>query len=155
MNKVWDAIDWLFETLAALVFASATLIIFLQIILRYVFNSPLMWAEELARIMFVWIVYMGAPIVVKRKANIEVDYLVQYLPYIAKRYLKITFYVIMSLFLLFVAYEGAIMISEYAHMSAYTLHISQAVWYFPIAFGSFMMVVNLIRVLPEVLREIE
>ena len=47
-------------TLALAIVVAVTL---LQIILRYVFNAPLIWSEELAKLMIVWIAFLGAAVV--------------------------------------------------------------------------------------------
>lgn len=151
MKKIFKAVDWLMDSIAVVAFASAVLVLFLQIILRYIFGSPMMWAEEFARIMFVWIVYIGAPIVIRRHENIEVDYFVQYLPTKVRRYLKASLYLISAIFLLFVAYQGVIMVNEHMDRKAYTMPLSQAIWYIPIAMGFLMMTINTIRVIPEIL----
>lgn len=151
MGNVFKFLDWLMESIAVLAFASATVVLFIQVILRFVFNSPMMWPEEFARIMFVWIVYIGAPVVIKNHANIEVDYFVQYLSVKVRRYLKVTLFIIVSVFLLFVAYQGAIMVHDHFKMKAYTMPISQAIWYIPIVLGFIMMAINTIRVIPDIL----
>ncbi len=51
-------------------------VIFLQVICRYIFKSPLSWSEELARYFFVWITFLGAAICAREKGHIGMDYLV-------------------------------------------------------------------------------
>ncbi len=51
-------------------------VIFSQVICRYIFKSPLSWSEELARYLFVWITFLGAAICAREKGHIGMDYLV-------------------------------------------------------------------------------
>lgn len=46
----------------------------LQIVMRYAFNAPLIWSEELVRLMVVWITFIGASAVCYdgRHLNVEV-----------------------------------------------------------------------------------
>ena len=44
-----------------------------QIILRYLFNSPLIWSEELARFLTVWITFLGAAVVCFDGRHLNVD----------------------------------------------------------------------------------
>lgn len=55
--------------------ASAVMIVITlaQVICRYVLQAPLTWSEELARYMFVYIVYLAAPIALHRGLHIGVD----------------------------------------------------------------------------------
>ena len=55
------------------------LIIF-QVFTRYVLNTPLSWSEEAARLLVVWLTFVGAGFVSSRNAHIAVDILAVYLP---------------------------------------------------------------------------
>lgn len=50
-------------------------IIFIQVIMRYVFNSSILWSEELARYCFIWIVFIGASYGIKKDSHIKIDVL--------------------------------------------------------------------------------
>ena len=56
------------------------LVVFVQGALRYLFNASLDWAEELARIAFVWLVFLGAMTALGHQAHLGVDVLVRVLP---------------------------------------------------------------------------
>ena len=51
-----------------------------NVIARYVFNSPIAWAEEFARYAFVWVVFLGAVACTKQKRHIIIDAVVAALP---------------------------------------------------------------------------
>jgi TRAP-type C4-dicarboxylate transport system permease small subunit len=53
---------------------------FANVLARYFFNSPIQWAEELARYSFIWVVFLGAVVCTKRKRHIAIDILLQSLP---------------------------------------------------------------------------
>lgn len=36
-----------------------TLVTFIQVVMRKVFNNSLSWSEELARYVFIWLIYIG------------------------------------------------------------------------------------------------
>ena len=52
-----------------------SLLIFAQVICRYVFNYSLYWSEELGRYTLIWITFLGASVGFKRKAHVGVDFL--------------------------------------------------------------------------------
>lgn len=60
------------EGLSALLLAAATVVIALQIIFRFM-GAPLSWTEELARYMFVWLIYISCSYAVRKRAHIQVD----------------------------------------------------------------------------------
>lgn len=59
---------------AILVFLIA--LVFGNALLRYLFNSGIVWSEELARYFFVWLVFLGAVLAYNDKEHIIVDVLI-------------------------------------------------------------------------------
>lgn len=61
------------EVIIALLAAVLSVIVLLQVVFRYVLNSPLAWTEEASRFLLIWIVLLGAAIGIKRKSHFTVD----------------------------------------------------------------------------------
>jgi TRAP-type C4-dicarboxylate transport system permease small subunit len=51
-----------------------------QVISRYVFGSPLIWTEEIARYFGIWLVLLGSGYVLGERMHVGIDFLVQKLP---------------------------------------------------------------------------
>ena len=70
-------LHWLDENFEAIfikiILASASLIIFCQVIARYVFDSSFSWSEEVSRYAFIWMIYLGVSYAVKMDKHIRVD----------------------------------------------------------------------------------
>jgi TRAP-type transport system small permease protein len=66
-------IEGLAEAFLVLLVAAMTVACLAQVIWRYAFDSPLIWSEELARYLFVWIGYLGAWVAWKRGQHIALD----------------------------------------------------------------------------------
>jgi TRAP-type transport system small permease protein len=60
----------------------------LQIILRYFFNAPLVWSEELAKLLIVWIAFIGAAAVCWDGRHLNVDVFFLMLPPRARNLLR-------------------------------------------------------------------
>lgn len=71
-------INWLEETLIAVLLAAMTLVTFSQVIARYVFNTGAVWALELTIFLFAWLVLFGMSYGVRVGAHIAVDLLVRH-----------------------------------------------------------------------------
>ncbi len=56
LKKMYDRLE---EGLIAALIAATTLIIFYQVVMRYVFHDSPAWSEEIARFMFVWESWLG------------------------------------------------------------------------------------------------
>ncbi len=52
----------------------------LQVIMRYVFNHPLPWPEELSVISLVWITFLGGSLVTRRNNHLTVVYFQRFIP---------------------------------------------------------------------------
>jgi TRAP-type C4-dicarboxylate transport system permease small subunit len=46
---------------------------FLQTAMRYLFNNPLVWSEEITRFIFIWMVFIGSSLATSLKDHIRVD----------------------------------------------------------------------------------
>lgn len=60
--------------------AALTAVTFLQVVMRYVFNAPLTWSEEMARYLFVWVSLVGAGAAVGRGAHYGLEAVHKRLP---------------------------------------------------------------------------
>lgn len=75
--------------MVGVVLASMVGIVFMNVVLRYVLNSGLTWAEEAARILFVWLIFLGAVMASRANAHLSVDMLLDRLPPLGQRLLGI------------------------------------------------------------------
>lgn len=57
-----------------------TVVMGMQIIARYVLNSPLSWSEEVARFMFVWSGFVSVSYCIHKGIAIRIEQLVDFLP---------------------------------------------------------------------------
>ena len=62
INKVLQAIDFLLKAVIAIIVAAFIVIVFVQVVARFVFHHSLTWTEELARILFTQMIFYAAPL---------------------------------------------------------------------------------------------
>lgn len=65
--------DHLEEKLLCASLVLTTLIIFMQVIMRSVFNSSITWSEELTRYIFIWQIWLGVSIAQRDKEHIYLE----------------------------------------------------------------------------------
>ena len=68
------------EVTIVTLFGVLTIVVFVQVVARYVFNQPPTWTEELARFCQVWIVLLASSICLRKGSHLSVDYLGPALP---------------------------------------------------------------------------
>lgn len=78
MFKKWfNPIDDIISVIAISVISFLTII---NVICRFVLNSPISWAEEITLGCFIWLVFIGISSAMKRDGHIGVDYFIQKMP---------------------------------------------------------------------------
>ena len=75
----------LFNGLIVFFLASMFILVFSNAVLRYAFNSGITISEEVSRIMFVWLTFLGAVVAMKDNAHLGIDSLTKRLPPLAKK----------------------------------------------------------------------
>jgi tripartite ATP-independent transporter DctM subunit len=69
--KVDFAIGTVAEGVGAALVLAETCILFAGVVSRYVFNSPLMWTDELANFLFLWLAMLGAVVAFRRDGHMR------------------------------------------------------------------------------------
>ncbi len=66
-----DKVRDFFKHITVLGFSAIVIVTIVQVIARWVFNSPLVWGEELSRYIFVWVVMFAVGVGVTQDAHIS------------------------------------------------------------------------------------
>lgn len=73
ITRIWTLIERATLALLVALFTAMTLACTAQVVWRYAFGDPLVWSEELARYLFIWIGYLSAWVAWKHRAHIALD----------------------------------------------------------------------------------
>jgi TRAP-type C4-dicarboxylate transport system permease small subunit len=85
MNRLLNRYCRALEAVCALLMAAMVFLVFGNVVLRYFFSTGLLLSEELSRWMFVWMVFMGAVVVMRERGHMGTDMVVVRLPAWAQR----------------------------------------------------------------------
>jgi TRAP-type C4-dicarboxylate transport system permease small subunit len=94
------------EIIGILLVAGLAAVVNLQIFARYLFNAPFIWPEEIARLLLVWMTFLGAAALTRRGADIAVDTFVLLMPTRFRRFFLFARDLIMICLFGFVAFQG-------------------------------------------------
>ncbi len=72
-DRISDVLNDVIKYMSAILLGAMTILVFLQVLFRYVLNHPLDWSEELSSFAFVWMSLLGASIGLKRNENPRLD----------------------------------------------------------------------------------
>ncbi len=79
LARVVDGYFLLLKVAVALLLAGMVVLVFGNVVLRYVFNSGIAVSEEMSRWLFVWMVFLGAIVGLREHAHLGIDSLIRLL----------------------------------------------------------------------------
>lgn len=84
-DRVLRAYARVLDALAGLCLAVMVVLVFGNVVLRYMFNSGITVSEELSRWLFVWLTFMGAVVALREHGHLGTDALVSRMPAVGKK----------------------------------------------------------------------
>jgi C4-dicarboxylate transporter DctQ subunit len=111
-SRIDSALCWLEDAFIASLLLSASVIIFVNVVLRYIFNTGFIWAEEFVRYEIVWLVFIGGSVAARKGIHIGVEAVLHVLPAAAARALKVTVGVICIAFCAALVWYGAELVAQ-------------------------------------------
>lgn len=99
------SLKWLDENLEKVILGVLLtlmiLIMGVQVVARYAFNSSLTWSEELTRYLFVWSAFLSLPYTIRTNIALKIDHLFTVIPAGVKKALYAMGYLLMFVFFIF------------------------------------------------------
>lgn len=125
-----------------------TVLVFLQVVMRYVFSAPMSWSDEIAVYAMLWSVYLSTAWAVRERAHIRVMNLIQMFPGKMSQGMMIFSDLIWFAFAVFLTYQSILLdISMWKlPFESPVLGIAQKWPYLCLAFGFGLMTLRLIQV---------
>ena len=121
-----------------------TVVVFLQVLYRYVFAQPLQWSEELARYLFVWLSIMGATLALQKKGHFGLDLFYKMLSNRFQRIVKFPVYLLPGIVIFVILFQGIILVQKTALQESPAMGISMGWAYASLPVGGALMAIHLI-----------
>lgn len=139
--KIFNRIE---ELVASSLLIFTSLLVFVQVMLRYVLNYSLFWSEEISRMMIVWFIFIGSSIAVRQKAHVNMDALPNIVPKSVKYFLEIISLLICSAFCCVIIYAGTNMVISAFELEtmATSVKIPLFIPYAAVPVGLFFMLIR-------------
>ncbi len=122
--------------------AVMTLLVFAAVVMRYAFNDPIDWSDELARFLFTWLVFLGASVGVSRQGHISIDSLVQFLPASLRRTLAACVDGCLLIVLVILVYYGMLLCGMTFRVKTPSMGMSVALVYGAAPVGAMLMLIH-------------
>ncbi|WP_423233015.1 TRAP transporter small permease [Aminirod propionatiphilus] len=153
MEKINDAEEYLLVGSMAF----NVLLVFFQVVMRYVFHNSLSWSEELARYIFLWQTWLGASYAVRQRRHLRVEMVADRFRGRNRVRFELFVLVVWFAFSLFLAYQGSRMtlfLVRTGQLSA-AMRIPISWAYASVPVGCAMMALRLVGEVRLVLRRLE
>ena len=92
-----------FEEILMMTSLSAIVIVmFIQVVMRYLFKNSLSWSEEISRYFFIWMTFLGMSYGLQTKSHLRIDFFENFFPILRKpfEYIGDIFFVGFSIYML-------------------------------------------------------
>jgi TRAP-type C4-dicarboxylate transport system permease small subunit len=141
MTKVLDQIV---EAACAVVAVALAVTVFIQVFNRFVLKTPLAWSEDLAMLLFQWMVFLGAALGVRRMRHFGIELVVKQLPARARHALELVVPVIIGIVALIMVSQGITLLSFNMTRMYGTMNLSYTWAYLPIPVSGVLIILYLI-----------
>ena len=98
MGKLDKFISGLEEGVNGTLLVASTVLLFVNIILRYFFKASTTWAEEAIRYAIIWVTFFGGSICARNRMHLGIDIFIQMAPFAVGKVLKGTAQLISAFF---------------------------------------------------------
>ena len=155
MQRILDCVDGILQKIIIGAMAFMLFFTFIQVVARYLFESSLVFSEELSRYLFVWTVFLGLPVVAKRGGHMAVTALSGRLKGAAARAMSIAAYLVGIVFMATMIIQGFEMVQRTSQQFSPAMEIPMSWVYLAIPIGSFFMMLQMVSDLIALLRKKE
>lgn len=134
-KNILKTLDKIEDSILIAMFIAMVGVIFLQVIMRFVFNNSSSWSEELGKFLFVWLSWLGISIGHRRNEHIKITLLVDILPHKTKKIFEAISELILIVICGITLYYGIIMIGIQKNVPYAGIKISTSWGYLSLVLG--------------------
>jgi len=151
IRRLTRFVEWMLTVLSILIFV----VVFLQVLFRYLLRQPLFWSEELPRYLLIWMCFLAAAVAQKHDAHINITLCLTPLSTRARQVLKILTDAIILAFLWILIYSGGLVTSITAHHRSTALQLPMGLVYAALPVGAILMSLYLVLQIADGVRRLK
>lgn len=146
LKRLINYFNGIIKWILILLFAVMVVVVFLQVLFRFVIHQPLAWTEELGRYLLVWITFLGAGYGMSTKAHPSIEILYDRAGPLIKKGLTIVTTILIIFFFWNVIIHSFEFIQRSMAQTSPVLRIPMGYVYTVIPISSAIFVINLLYV---------
>lgn len=113
---------------------------FMQVVWRFVLSSPLPWSQDVIRLCFTYLVFVGAAYCVRDNAHLGIDFVLSMLKPRLKQIVELLINVLLIGFFVFLAYYGFVFAQSGSAQMAPYLPIKMSYYYASVPVSAVLMI---------------
>jgi TRAP-type transport system small permease protein len=129
------------EHLCALMLAVLVVLLFIQVFSRYALADPPDWTEELARAVFIYLIFVGGALAIVRNAHLKIETMHERLSPITRQWLDAALILPGVIFLVVVVFHSITLLGQLSHQPMTSVPISKAFMFAAVPIGCALMLV--------------
>lgn len=139
-ERIYRGVNRILNLVGIVLFILIFSVVLLQVFMRYVLGSPLVWSEELARYLFIWVSYLGWVFATRGGTHIRISAFFNTLPRRVQRGVRIGNQFLILVFALVLGWLGYQMVLKNLDVSTITLFFPYSVVYLVVPIASILIV---------------
>lgn len=130
------------------------LVTFIQVIMRFVFEDPVGWGQDIIRLSFIYLVFFGGAYCLKIGDHLNIDIIFSFFSEKFNKYLHLFLNIILLAFFIFLLYYGIDFAkSGFSQVAPYT-GLPMFYYYLPIPVSAFILIVYDIQIIIKNIKDI-
>lgn len=137
---------------AGVVLVAFTGLVLYSVVMRYFFSRPPIWGEEVPKLLFVWMIFIGAGFAYLSGANIRMTVLIDRVPRGTRRMIELAMHLCVLVMLGVILWYSQPILRLTSGSTSLATGLANSWTYWPLPLGACLLIVNELRVLWHLLR---
>ena len=133
---VLDRTDYAARVVIIAAMVVMIVVVSVQVVLRYVFNSSIDWADEIARLAFVWSIFLAIPLGIRHGAHVGIELFVAHLQPSLRTWLARLMSLLAAVLMAVLCYEAIMVAAETWDELLPTLAMTSSTFFIPVIIGA-------------------
>ena len=147
--------DNLIEASCAILMVALAVVVFIQVFNRFILQTPLAWSEDLAMLLYQWVVFVGAALGVKRMRHFGIELVVKQFPDHWRHRIELVVPLAMLTVAAVMIVQGYNILTLNTHRIYATMDLSYTWAFLPIPLSGVLIILYLIQVEVQRWRQVE
>jgi TRAP-type C4-dicarboxylate transport system permease small subunit len=152
LKKVFDH---LIEGVCAILMVALAVVVFIQVFNRFILQTPLAWSEDLAMLLYQWVVFVGASLGVKRMRHFGIELVVRQFPEGWRHRIELATPLVMLVVAVVMVVQGYNILTLNMNRIYSTMNLSYVWAFLPIPLGGVLIIAYLIQLELQRWRHVE